>query len=132
MMTPTSIDHVNLSVSEPEHSAEMFSALFGWHIRWRGRSASGGRTIHAGSDVHYIAVHQSADADGSPCGHAKGRPLNHVGFVVDDLNDIERRAIAFGLVPFNHDDYEPGRRFYFFDRNGIEYEIVSYSKGAAA
>jgi glyoxylase I family protein len=132
MMAPTSIEHVNLSVSEPEHSAEMFGALFGWHIRWRGPSALGGWTIHVGSDDHYIAVHQRADADGSPCGHVKGCPLNHVGFVVKDLDDIERRAVAFGLVPFNHEDYEPGRRFYFFDRDGIEYEIVSYSRGAAA
>ena len=33
----------------------------------------------------------------------------------------------FGLTPFNHDDYEPGRRFYLFDRDGIEWEIVSYA-----
>jgi catechol 2,3-dioxygenase-like lactoylglutathione lyase family enzyme len=132
MMAPTSIEHVNLSVSGPEHSAEMFVALFGWHVRWQGLSALGGRTIHVGSDDHYIAVHQRSDADGSPCGHAKGRPLNHVGILVDDLDDIERRATAFGLIPLNHEDYEPGRRVYFFDRDGIEYEIVSYSKGAAA
>ena len=25
-------------------------------------------------------------------------------------------------------DYEPGRRFYFFDPDGIEYEVVSYSE----
>ena len=34
--------------------------------------------------------------------------------------------VAAGLVPFNHGDYEPGRRFYFMDPDGIEYEIVSY------
>lgn len=132
MMAPTSIEHVNLSVSDPEHSAAMFGALFGWNIRWQGPSALGGRTIHVGSDDHYIAVHQRADADGSPCCHAKGRPLNHVGLLVDDLDDTERRVIAFGLVPFSHDEYEPGRRFYFFDRDGIEFEIVSYTKGSKA
>ena len=31
-----------------------------------------------------------------------------------------------GLEPFGHDDYEPGRRFYFFDWDGIEFEVVSY------
>ena len=34
--------------------------------------------------------------------------------------------IAAGLEPFNHDDYEPGRRFYFFDWDGIEFELVNY------
>jgi catechol 2,3-dioxygenase-like lactoylglutathione lyase family enzyme len=56
----------------------------------------------------------------------KGRPLNNIGVEVDDLNATEARVIAAGLKPFGHDDYQPGRRFYFLDPNGIEYEIVSY------
>jgi predicted enzyme related to lactoylglutathione lyase len=45
---------------------------------------------------------------------------------VDDLDAVERRVVAAGLRPFNHGDYEPGRRFYFLDADGIEFEIVSY------
>jgi catechol 2,3-dioxygenase-like lactoylglutathione lyase family enzyme len=58
--------------------------------------------------------------------HRKGAPLNHVGLVVDDLAAAEAIVIAAGLEPFNHMDYEPGRRFYFFDWDGIEFEMVSY------
>ena len=29
-------------------------------------------------------------------------------------------------MPFNHGDYDPGRRFYFLDPDGIEYEVISY------
>ena len=36
------------------------------------------------------------------------------------------RVVAAGLRPFGHDNYDPGRRFYFLDPDGIEYEIVSY------
>ena len=54
-------------------------------------------------------------------------PLSHVAIEVDDLDETERRVIAAGLKPINHDDYDPGRRFYFFDWNQIEYEIVSYA-----
>jgi catechol 2,3-dioxygenase-like lactoylglutathione lyase family enzyme len=54
-------------------------------------------------------------------------PLNHVGLVVDDLDAAEAVVIAAGLEPFNHADYAPGRRFYVFDWDGIEFEIVSYS-----
>ncbi len=38
-----------------------------------------------------------------------------------------RSSIAHGLQPLGHDDYEPGRRFYFFDWDGIEFEVVSYA-----
>jgi hypothetical protein len=61
-----------------------------------------------------------------------GGQTNQVGFVIDDLDDIEQWAIAFGLVCFNHNDYEPECHFHFLDRHGIEFEIVSFSKGAAA
>ena len=33
---------------------------------------------------------------------------------------------AHGFETGNHGDYEPGRRFYFHDADGIEYEVVSY------
>ena len=53
--------------------------------------------------------------------------LNHVGIVVDDLDGVEARVKAAGFTPTNHGDYEPGRRFYFDDSDGVEYEIVSYA-----
>jgi len=57
---------------------------------------------------------------------AKGQPLNHIGVEVDDLAAIEAKVVAAGLRPFGHDSYDPGRRFYFLDPDGIEYEVVSY------
>ncbi|MEC9109847.1 MAG: VOC family protein, partial [Pseudomonadota bacterium] len=45
---------------------------------------------------------------------------------VDDLDAAEKIVATHGLEPFGHDDYEPGRRFYFFDWDGIEFEVVSY------
>lgn len=128
-MAQAFIEHVNITVSNPESTADMLCAVFDWHIRWKGPSALGGRTIHVGSDTHYLAVYTPAE-NAKPLGHAKGRPLNHVGIEVDDLAETERRVIAAGFTPFNHGDYAPGRRFYFFDRDGIEFEIVSYAKAA--
>jgi glyoxylase I family protein len=121
-----SIEHVNLSVSDPDASAALFTALFGWHVRWRGDSVSGNLTVHVGDEHGYLALNRPRTWAGGSLGHAKGQPLNHVGIVVDDLDAAERRAIAVGLTPFGHDDYDPGRRFYLFDPDGIEFEIVSY------
>ena len=53
--------------------------------------------------------------------------LNHIAVVVDDLDATEMRVKAAGYVPGEVYDYDPGRRFYFREENGIEFEIVSYS-----
>jgi catechol 2,3-dioxygenase-like lactoylglutathione lyase family enzyme len=121
------IEHVNLTVSRPERSAKLFQDLFGWQVRWQGPARDGGRVIHVGDEANYIAVYAEPGEAPDGRGWEKGVPLNHVGIQADDLGAVEQRVIAAGLVPFGHGDYEPGRRFYFFDWDGIEFEIVSYA-----
>jgi catechol 2,3-dioxygenase-like lactoylglutathione lyase family enzyme len=117
------LEHANITVSDPERSSDLLQKLCGWHERWRGPSQLGGWTIHVGSERDYIAVYTH---DSPVPRFAKGQPLNHIGLVVDDLDAAEVVVKEAGLVPFNHADYEPGRRFYFFDWDGIEFEIVNY------
>lgn len=124
-MSEPRIEHVNVTVSDPERAARLMETLFGWHERWRGPARNGGRTIHVGSDRHYLALYTGGRAY-SADDFAKGRPLNHIGVEVDDLAAVEASVVAAGLRPFGHDDYDPGRRFYFLDPDGIEYEVVSY------
>jgi catechol 2,3-dioxygenase-like lactoylglutathione lyase family enzyme len=119
------IEHVNVTVSDPERSARLMESLFGWKVRWQGPSQLGGRTIHVGSADHYVALY-TADGNYGEEDFRKGRPLNHIGVEVDALDETEARVVAAGLTPFSHGDYEPGRRFYFLDPDGIEYEVVSY------
>ncbi|MEO9213196.1 MAG: VOC family protein [Caulobacteraceae bacterium] len=126
-MATLRIEHVNVTVTDADRTARSMEAIFGWRVRWSGPARSGGRSVHVGSADTYIALYTgSAGTRGGPADFAKGRPLNHIGVEVDDLDAVEARVIAAGLAPFNHDDYEPGRRFYFLDPDGIEYEIVSY------
>ena len=118
------LEHANITVSDPDRSSALLQQLCGWHERWRGPSQLGGWTIHVGNDRDYLAVYTHE----SPVPRfAKGQPLNHVGLVVDDLEPAEDVVKAAGLIPFSHADYEPGRRFYFYDWDGIEFEIVSYA-----
>ncbi len=35
--------------------------------------------------------------------------------------------MRWGSQTHSHADYEPGRRFYFHDEDGIEFEVVSYA-----
>ena len=122
-MSQGRIEHVNLTVSDIERSATLFERLLGWHLRWRGEAMNGGETIHVGEDHTYLALYTDRR---DHAGQAKGRPLNHVGLLVDDLDAAEQVVVEHGLAPFGHDDYQPGRRFYFFDWDGIEFEVVSY------
>jgi len=124
------IEHVNITVADPERTSALMEALFDWHIRWSGAAQNGGHTIHVGSNEHYVALHSPRKTAHVPEVFSKGRPLNHIGIEVDDLDATEARVIAAGLKPFSHADYEPGRRFYFLDSDGIEYEVVSYTKAA--
>jgi catechol 2,3-dioxygenase-like lactoylglutathione lyase family enzyme len=126
-MSAPRIEHVNITVADPERTSALMEALFDWHIRWSGPSQNGGYTIHVGSNEAYVALHSAGGTARSVGAFAKGRPLNHIGVEVDDLDATEARVIAAGLKPFSHADYEPGRRFYFLDPDGIEYEVISYA-----
>ena len=124
-MTKGRIEHVNLTASDIERSARFFENLLGWHWRWRGQAMAGaGETIHVGEESTYLALYTDR-RDHS--GQRKGRPLNHAGLLVDDLDAAEKVVREAGLEPWGHDDYEPGRRFYFFDWDNIEFEVVSYA-----
>lgn len=128
-MTIGKLEHVNLTVTDPQATAEMLGRLFGWHVRWKGEAKDGGYTVHVGTDDDYLAVYSkgeaTAPADGKNYDTAGG--LNHIGVVVDDLKSVEALVRNEGLTPHSHADYEPGRRFYFDDADGIEFEVVSYS-----
>lgn len=125
-MATGTLEHVNITVSDPQKTADMLHELFGWKVRWSGPSKDNGITYHVGNDDNYIAIYSKG-------GHATPRDsyetpggLNHIGIVVDDLDATEAKVKAAGFTPHNHADYEPGRRFYFNDADGIEIEVVSY------
>ncbi len=121
------IEHVNISVSDNRASAALFQQIFGWYIRWQGAARDNGHSIHVGDDRYYLALHTPPADTTSGAPFAKGVPLNHIGFVVDDLDALEQRVRAAGLTPFGHEAYDPGRRFYAFDGDGIEFEFISYA-----
>ena len=121
------LEHVNITVRDPEATAAWLGEVFGWDVRWKGGSIHDGTSWHVGGTDDYVALYappkQTTPATESYYVHGG---LNHVGVVVDDLDATEGRVRSAGFTPFNHADYEPGRRFYFRDRDGIEWEVVSY------
>lgn len=121
------LEHTNLTVSDPRKSAASLERIFGWHVRWEGEALLGGYTVHVGTHDAYLALYAPSEPlPTSDDDHGRVGGLNHIGVVVDDLDAAEKRVEAEGFSTFNHADYEPGRRFYFNDRDGIEFEVVSY------
>jgi catechol 2,3-dioxygenase-like lactoylglutathione lyase family enzyme len=126
-MTGSTLEHVNFTVADAPATAKWLCDVFGWKIRWQGPSINDGRSIHVGSDDDYLALYtpKSTRPRGGNERDGIGN-LNHVGIVVDDLDAVEAKVKALGYPTHSHADYEPGRRFYFDDENGIEFEVVSY------
>ena len=105
----------------------MLERLFDWRIRWQGASLHSGYTVHVGSENQYVALYTLERARKTVASsYERIGAMNHLAVVVRDLDEVERRVRQEGLKPFNHADYEPGRRFYFHDADEVEYEVVSY------
>lgn len=129
-MSTAFLEHVNVTVSDPAATAKRLEDWFGWTVRWKGDSLGGGTTYHIGNETSYIAAYSppkpTGKVEGDSYSHHGG--LNHIAVVVDDLDATEERIKAGGYRTHNHGDYEPGRRFYFDDDDGIEFEVVSYKQ----
>ena len=82
------LEHVNVTVADPDGTAEMLCRVFGWRRRWQGAAMTTGRTIHVGNDDSYVALFSYGDAVASKAETYRTRGgLNHIAVVVDDLVD---------------------------------------------
>ena len=122
----TTLEHVNITVTDPDATAAWMERLFGWHVRWSGAGMTTGRTVHVGDDTSYVALFTYGDAAPGNESYRTIGGLNHLAVVTDDLDAMEEKVKAEGFETGNHADYEPGRRFYFHDKDGVEVEVVSY------
>lgn len=126
-MARTRLEHVNLTVSDPKATAAWIERIFGWNIRWEGPGMTTGYTIHIGEADTYLALFAFEDGQSPKAdSYRTTGGLNHIAVVVDDLDAVEALVKTEGFTPKSHADYEPGRRFYFLDHDGIEFEVVQY------
>lgn len=137
-MSEAILEHVNVTVPDPDRTAKRLCELFGWRVRWKGDSIDEGYSVHVGGETSYLALYRPkapltkavTPQDGSSYRTRGG--LNHIAVVVDDLDAAEARMKAAGIETRAHADYEPGRRFYAIDEDGVDYEVVSYAMADAA
>lgn len=128
MSSTAVLEHVNITVRDAAATAASLCRVFGWKVRWSGPSIHEGYSVHVGGEDHYIALYTAQSPDQKiRKNYLQSNGLTHIGIVVEDLDAAEQKVIAAGYVPQSHQDYEPGRRFYYFDDDGIEYEVISYA-----
>lgn len=126
-MPTARLEHLNMTVSDPKATAAWIERVFGWNIRWEGPGMKTGYSIHIGNDDTYVALFTYPETpEPKNSSYVTKGGLNHWAVVVDDIEGTEERVKAEGFTPVNHADYEPGRRFYFHDTDGIEIEVVQY------
>ena len=127
MTRPAYLEHANVTVSDPKATAAMLHDIFDWKTRWEGASKNAGYSVHVGSDTSYVALYTPPQTEAVETNsYTRVGGLNHLAVVVDRLDAVEAKVKAAGYETHSHADYEPGRRFYFHDRDGIEIEVVQY------
>ena len=123
------LEHVNLTVSNMERSAAFYCDLLDLQVRWKGTTSDGTPAAHVGDNRFYLALFQAKEAGRAPSDYTVVG-LNHFGYVVDSLDSVKRKLATLGVEPHMEHDYEPGKRLYFLDPDGIEVELVEYEQAA--
>lgn len=119
------LEHVNLTVSDLDRAVDFYSDLLDVSVRWKGELGDGRRAAHVGNEESYLALFEAAG--GGAVGEDYSTPgYNHMGFVVDDLEDAAQRLQKLGAPYGEIQEYEPGRRLYCYDPDGHELELVQY------
>ncbi len=124
------LEHANVTVTDPRATARWLCDVFGWDIRWEGAGMQTGYTVHVGSDESYVALFTFDSPNAPrPASYRTTGMLNHLAvFTDEDIGAVETRVRDAGFEPINHADYAPGRRFYFLDGDGIEWEVASHQQ----
>jgi len=119
------IEHANITVSDVQASAAFYRRLFDAALRWEGATEAGLRAAHIGDDEAYLALFEATQQGRAPASYFEVG-FNHVAFQVDDLDTYRQRLAQMGVPIKAEEDYEPGRRLYFYDPDGVEIELVEY------
>ena len=85
------------------------------------------RWVHLGTETSYISIEDRGTREKGPHIPYQHPGLNHIGFVIEDMDSLTERMREAGYREGEHNLEHPYRkRMYFFDDDDIEYEFVEY------
>lgn len=124
------LEHVNLVVSDIDATRDFIQTAFpDWKVRGKGENEWYGKKrnwMHVGTDDYYITLNEGGVGNNRDLkGHVPG--LAHIGFCVDDVDDISSRLQNKGYVCATIGADHPYRKtIYFIDPAGFEFEFIQY------
>ncbi len=123
------LDHANLTVRDVDETVRFLQTAFPeFRIRAEGKTWSGARWLHVGTDDLYLALTQASRDSAEHWVPYAGKPgTNHLGFEVDDASGLRKRMREAGYEDTTVPNHHPHRRrVYFHDREGNDWEFVEY------
>ena len=123
------IEHANITTADMEKSKNFYMNIFEFEQRWEGMIQGDYgplKACHMGNKDTFIALFEAEEEVSQEQNYRKPG-LNHIAFEVENLEHYRERLNREGTAIHLEGDYEPGRRLYFFDPNGVEIELVEYS-----
>lgn len=122
------LEHANIVVRDLDEMVRFVQTAFPDFAVRGGGGEMGERWLHLGSDDTYLAISEATEVEGPRWVPYQGRPgVNHLGFVVDDVEGVKRRLAAAGYRDSTIENQHPHRRrVYFNDPEGNDWEFVEY------
>jgi hypothetical protein len=120
--TQSYLEHANLTVTDLDATLAFIQLALPDFVK-RGEGKYNGRKwVHIGTQESYLAINE--ESDHRP---VQGRPLNHLGIVVQDVDAVVDRLVGAGYKRSSQRYEHPYRvREYFEDAQGTEYEFIQY------
>ncbi len=120
------LEHANITVSNLQEAIKFFQTAFP-HFKIRGGGNDMREWIHFGDDDTYIAINQAKQNDLKADKNYDKIGINHLGFVVQDVEEIANNLLSNGYKRDYPKQVEQFRiRDYFADADGNQYEFVQY------
>ena len=116
------IEHANIDVGDLDDTVRFLKTAIPEFAVRGGGTDNGARWVHIGTDAHYVTLNETLTRPILSAG-----PLNHIGFVVDDVAAIKSRLLQAGYKEgFVTGPHPHRKRLYFLDSDGLEWEFVQY------
>ncbi|PQJ89929.1 VOC family protein [Aliivibrio sifiae] len=126
----TQFEHANITVPNIDAAlAFLLNAAPDFRIKADQTPENSYRWVHVGNESCYFALQEPNDP---LTAKDTRRPyqnisINHIGMIVDDLDNIQLKLLALGYEQNGNITQEKhGRRIYFYDKSGFEWELIEY------
>ena len=130
------LDHVNVTVVDISRAAAFLQVAFPhFRVRGSGKSDHGDWTeawAHLGTDDGYVCLNESSRVKQIERNNREETGVNHVGFMVDDVDALLASYETQGLNCARIDESPSRLRLYVTDSDGITWEFIQYLSDASA